>query len=136
MTAPRLLSFLTQIEKALANIGCEAASKSGSQRVVNFHKGICRLAFPDGAGSIVLQSYVLADGQSCLKAVLSWRGSNEVSHEAVYPQGDFNWTLAADRIAEIWNAGPTAAPKSAESSNIDLDAIQAAIGSDRYANAG
>jgi len=70
---------------------------------VNFHKGLCRLTFGGNAGAIVLQSYVLADGQSCLKAVLSWQGSNQVGYESVYPQGHFDWLTAPIALASAWS---------------------------------
>jgi hypothetical protein len=127
--APRLLSFLTLIEKALVNQASPAVSTS-AQRAVNFHKGLARMVFSDGTGSIQLQTFVLADGETCIKAALSWTGANAVVHEAIYPQGNFDWYSAAEKIAQVWVSGPKTAQETVmpTTSGVDTDAALAEVG--------
>jgi hypothetical protein len=130
--APRLLSLLTLIEECLVNQDADVIKKKGSQRLVNFHKGLCRLTFAENAGAIVLQSYVLADGQSCLKAVLSWQGSSQITYESVYPQGNFDWLTAADRIATAWVSGPPLT----SAKHLQAEAAENETSVERFATAG
>lgn len=103
--APRLLSFLSLVETALIANGSTSLN-TPPQRAVNFHKGIARLTFADGSGTLQLQSFVLADGQTCVKVAMVWAGNPYVGLEAVYPQGNFNWATAAEKVAAVWMAGP------------------------------
>jgi hypothetical protein len=118
----RLLSFLTDIEKAV--IAESPAIDGGAweaTRMVNFEKGLGRLALaprspadlPLPGGTIFLQAFKLADGSQCLRATLSWKGSDVTSAVAVYTTPTLNWTLEASRIASAWLEGPPAAPVAA-----------------------
>lgn len=107
--APRLLTFLNLIETALANNGASEVS-APPMRTVSFHKGIARMAFADGSGSILLQNFTLADGQICVRAVFSWAGRTETGSRSIYPRESFDWLGAAYQIAEAWEAGRNAAP--------------------------
>jgi len=109
----RLLSFLSEIEKALL---AESPAIDGgaweTTRMVNFHHGLARLTlspregneFPSGA--IFLQAFSLADGSLCLKASLNWKGSESYPVLAVYSTPQSNWKLEASRIASFWLEGP------------------------------
>jgi hypothetical protein len=111
----RLLSFLTEIERALA-----AASLGGARgawdtsRMLNFHYGMGRLtlrprANPDHAaisGNIFVQTFSLADGSPCLKASLGWDGSEALPVIAIYSTPTLNWRQEAVRIANAWLKGP------------------------------
>ncbi len=109
----RLLSFLTEIEKALI---AESPVIDGgaweSSRMVNFHHGLARLTlvpregndFP--GGSIFVQSFELSDGSLSLKASLSWQGSDSFPIISVYSTPRLNWKLEASRIASSWLEGP------------------------------
>jgi hypothetical protein len=67
------------------------------------------MSFNDGSGAILLQSFTLADGQICVKAMLEWSGAVQPGVQAIYPKEDgFNWPGAACRIAEAWLDGPPA----------------------------
>lgn len=113
----RLLSFLSDIERA---INAESPAVEGgaweSTRMVNFEKGLGRLAltpksptdFPFPPGVIFLQAFTLADGSQCLKATLSWKGSDVTSAIAVYSTPTLNWNLEASRIGAAWLEGPPA----------------------------
>jgi hypothetical protein len=101
----RLLSFLLLIEDALSS---RRGSSVTSTRMVNYHKGLARLAL-EGGGVVHLQNFSLADGQICLKAALYWPSCEAPATHSLYPQEDFDWRNAASRIAEIWLAGPEAA---------------------------
>lgn len=106
--APRLLSFLSQIQTALTEQGAATASQP-SQRSVSYHKGLARIVFNDG-GSISLQNFVLADGQMCIKAALLWAGHAEPVIHAIYPRGRaHDWQASAESVALLWVTGPQAA---------------------------
>ena len=104
--APRLLSLLTLIESALSQNESTSVAKGRPSRTVNFHKGLARVVFNDGSGSILLQGFTLADGQICVKAMLEWTGASKPGVQSVYPKEGFNWAGAAHRIAEAWMDGP------------------------------
>lgn len=105
---PRLLSLLSSIESSLASHGSAAVS-APPLRSVNFQKGIARMTFVDGSGSITLQNFTLADGQICVKAEFCWSHSDSMGSYAVYPTPqDFDWFGAAVKIAQAWMNGATA----------------------------
>jgi hypothetical protein len=129
----RLLSFLTDVEKALA--ADDPAPADGSwdnSRTINYHLGLARVMLcartPDGRketrGSVLLQSYALADGTPCLKAVLSWSGVESSVIRSIYTKPDLNWTSEARKIAAEWMAGPPAKaePLSSEEPAVPLAA--------------
>ena len=104
-TATRLLSLLSAIESALAANEC-ASARGRPQRFVNFQKGLARMTFADGSGAITLQSFTLADGQTCVKAEYVWAGNGKTGAAAVYPSGEnFDWQGASFRLAEGWMDG-------------------------------
>jgi len=105
--APRLLTLLTHIENALTSHGSSAVA-SPAVRSVSFHKGLARITFSDGSGSIHLQNFTLADGQICVRAVFSWTGSADTGTQSVYPRESFDWQAAADQLATAWLAGQSA----------------------------
>ena len=98
---PRLLTLLGLIETALVNQGATVVA-SPPQRSVSFHKGMARMNFADGSGSIVLQNFTLADGQICVKAVFLWGEGVEGGSCSIYPRDHFDWQAAADQIAAAW----------------------------------
>lgn len=112
----RLLSFLTEIERAIrVEANADESSIWTSQRIVNFKAGLARLTLTcqdtdSGmpAGNLLVQHYALASGAFCLKAHLNWDGSEERSVIAVYETPALNWKLEASRIATAWLAGPPA----------------------------
>lgn len=114
----RLLSFLSDVERAL--IAESPAIDGGAwetSRMVNFHHGLARLTLKprpgaeviSAGGAIFVQAFVLADGSLCLKASLSWKGSDAFPVHAVYSRPNLNWKLEASRIASVWLEGPPAA---------------------------
>jgi len=97
------------VESALINQGCQVVN-TPPQRAVNFQKGIARMTFADGSGSITLQNFTLADGQICIRAQYTWAPSQATASCSIYPMGDdFNWSAAADKVADGWVAGVAAA---------------------------
>lgn len=105
--SPRLLSLLSSVESSLSSHGCPAVNIPPA-RAVNFQKGIARMTFADGAGSLTLQNFTLADGQICVKAEFYWPQTNSMGSCAVYPTPEnFDWFGAAVKIAQAWMAGPT-----------------------------
>ncbi len=107
----RLLSLLTEIERAL--VASEPAPDGGTWdtlRLVNFAQGLARLTISvkstahvtSARGSILLQSFTLADGSECLKANLGWQGVEDPSTYAVYSQAQTDWPSEASRIAAKW----------------------------------
>ena len=113
----RLLSFLSDIEKALiAESPVVDGGAWDTTRMVNFHHGLARLTLKArpgvelgaDAGTIFVQAFVLADGSLCLKASLSWKGSDAFTVIPVYSTPSLNWKLEASRIAMGWLEGPPA----------------------------
>lgn len=109
----RLLSFLADFERALA--ADDPAPLDGSwetTRTVNYHLGLARLNLNVrtsgnlvSRGQVLLQSYQLADGTPCLKAALSWVGTENGLTRAIYSKPDVNWTSEARKVAAEWMAG-------------------------------
>lgn len=129
--AMRLLSFLTDIEKALiAESPVIEAGAWETTRMVNFHHGLARLTMtprsgnelPNPGGAIFVQAFVLADGSQCVKASLSWKGCEAFPVMAVYSTPSVNWKLEASRIAGAWLEGP---PALATVTTTDMHAGQA-----------
>ena len=114
----RLLSFLTEIERALtAESPVVEGGAWSTLRMVNFQQQLARVTLtanpaadlPVTGGGVFLQSFALADGSICLKASLSWNGSETPTTIAVYDTPGMNWKLAASRIASAFLEGPRAA---------------------------
>ena len=125
----RLVSFLTLIENSLTSVESPAV-KTRPQRMMNFNKGLARMVFADGSGSISLQAYVLADGQVCLKAALNWAQSGAVSTQTFYPKEGYNWAGAAEKVAYAWMDGPPETVASAPVSTQQAEGVDglAAVG--------
>ncbi|HTO03356.1 MAG TPA: hypothetical protein VL069_06625 [Opitutus sp.] len=112
----RLLSFLTEIERAIRlETNADETSIWDTARIVNFKTGLARLTLavretdsgmPQGA--VLVQHFALANGSFCLKASLTWDGSEANSIVSVYDTPQLNWKLEAVRIASTWLAGPPA----------------------------
>ena len=114
--ATRLLSFLNDIEQALLKEGPGTPPGWSCQRIVNFKDGLARMTLsrpvegenaPAG-GAILVQSFVLADGSLCLKAVLSWERSPATTTIAVHAKPSVNWADESQKIATAWVSGPPA----------------------------
>jgi hypothetical protein len=109
---PRLLSFLSAVEHALVANAYSGVDQR-PERFVNYQKGIARMTFRDGSGSLTLQNFTLADGQICIKAEFSWSKSQLFGSQSVFPtMEDFNWPLAASKVADGWLAGLPAVDES------------------------
>ncbi|MEI6108042.1 MAG: hypothetical protein WCR49_13665 [Opitutae bacterium] len=109
-----LLSLLSDIESAL--IATDAAPDGGcwdTMRVINFPQGLAALKLavrsPEkvttARGTILLQAFTLADGSNCVKANLSWRGTENSTVYAIYTKHGINWRLEASQIADKWLDG-------------------------------
>lgn len=110
----RLLSLLTDIERAMvANDPSPNDGTWDSLRLINFNQGLARLTLSiraaDGvtrpSGTILLQNFVLADGSQCMKANLTWHGTDHTAVYAIYSKPELNWTLEASQIANKWLDG-------------------------------
>ena len=111
----RLLSFITEIERALnAESPVVEGGAWNSLRLVNFRQQLARVTLtanpaaelPIIGGSVFVQCFTLADGSICLKASLSWTGSESSQTIAVYDTPGLNWRLEASRIASTFLEGP------------------------------
>ena len=131
----RLLSFLADIERAL--IAGSPVLEGGaweSQRMVSFHHGLARLTLVPRAGvdlpggNVFLQSFSLADGSLCLKASLSWKGSEALQVIPVYSTPNLSWKLEASRIATAWLQGPPAMSAPTVLGENELRPLAAAVG--------
>jgi hypothetical protein len=133
----RLLSFLSDIERALA---ADDPSPEGgawlNHRTVNYQLGLARLSLaattPEGGrqprGAILLQCFKLADGTPCLKAQFSWAGSASTSTHALYAKPGTNWLTESRQLAALWLAGPPA-PSAAASVEDEAETPLAATAS-------
>lgn len=131
----RLLSFLSDIERALAAAGPTIDGGAWeSQRMVSFHHGLARLTLTprpgsdSPGGSIFLQAFALADGSLCLKASLNWKGSDALQVIPVYSTPTLSWSLEASRIAQCWLQGPPVVSAPAVLGDTDLQPLTAAVG--------
>lgn len=114
--AMRLLSFLTDVERAIRlETNADEDTIWESTRIVNFKTGLGRLTLTlrdsdSGlpAGAVLLQYFALANGSFCLKATLTWEGTNAGTMLSVYETPTLNWKLEASRVASAWLAGPPA----------------------------
>jgi len=112
----RLLSFLTEIERAIRlETNADETSIWDTARIVNFKTGLARLTLAvrdtDSGmpqGTVLVQHFALANGSFCLKASLAWEGNSSNSIVSVYDTPTLNWKLEAVRIATAWLAGPPA----------------------------
>jgi hypothetical protein len=113
--SPRLLSFLSDLERALQMD--DPSPRGGAwenTRTVNYGQGLARLMLStrnelemlQPLGSILLQSFQLADGTVCLKIFLNWNGSESQAAHAIYAREDVNWTSEARQLASAWLNGP------------------------------
>ena len=116
----RLLSLLSEIENAIvANDASPDDGTHETSRVVNFKQGLARLALvlrssagaTTARGAIFLQNYSLADGSQCVKANLSWNGTESTAIYAIYGKAETNWKGEASQIAIKWLDGQVAAPE-------------------------
>lgn len=113
----RLLSFLSDFERALqADDPNPDEGSWRTQRTVNYRTGLARLqldvALPDGGnkprGTVMLQSYHLADGTPCLKAELTWAGTETSLFHSIFAKPGCDWKSEARRLAAKWMGGPPA----------------------------
>jgi hypothetical protein len=118
----RLLSLLSEIEQAMkANDPSPDGGTWETLRIINFHQGLARLTLAvrstAGAtaprGAVLLQSYLLADGSQCVKANLSWHGTETTAVYAIYAKPETNWHGEASQIAIKWLDGWIAATEAA-----------------------
>ena len=125
----RLTVFLSDIERSL--IAQSAVANNGAwetHRLVNVHYGLGRLtvtARPGremrcSGGTIFLQSFVLADGSTCLKVSMNWNGSDSLPVFSIYPSMTLNWRLEASRIAALWLEGPQTGTRAADTESESL----------------
>lgn len=102
----RLLSFMNLVQDAIIR---QNGTDIEGTRMVNFNKNIARFTMKDG-GAIQVQTFILADGQTCVKVALYWGGIHIPAIVSVYPTSpNFSWESSADKIGQIWVDGPIAA---------------------------
>jgi hypothetical protein len=110
----RLLSLLTEIERVLISEHSPAdGGKWDTLRLMNFNQGLARLTISvqsaqritAARGIILLQHFTLADDTQCLKANLSWNGTEKTSSYAVYSKPSVDWNREAAQIAGKWIDG-------------------------------
>jgi hypothetical protein len=113
----RLLSFLSDFECSLA--ADDPAPSDGSwetTRTANYNQGLARLLLgvrlPDGKlearGTVMLQSFLMENETTCLKAALTWQGSDRKITRSIFAKSETNWVSEARKTAAEWMAGPPA----------------------------
>ncbi len=115
----RLLSFLSDFERALlADDPSPDEGQWHNERAVNYQSGLARVhlgvRMPGGEhkprGAVLLQGFKLADGIGCLKAQLSWAGSEATATHSIFTKPGCDWRSEARRLAAQWQVGPPAMP--------------------------
>ena len=112
----RLLAFLAETERSIraGRPEPQPGATWENSRSVNYRLGLARLSLWARAasgelsplGTVLLQSFKLADGNVCLKANLTWQeGGIEISH-SIYAKPEVEWEAEAGRVAAFWVAGP------------------------------
>ena len=82
------------------------------------------MTFTDKSGSITLQAFTLADGQTCVRAEYLWSNGKK-GGGSVYPSGDnFDWQGASFRLAEGWMDG---LPEPGSETAVIVETLQAAV---------
>lgn len=113
----RLLSFLSDFERAIqADDPSPDDGAWQASRAVNYRSGLARLQLcvrlPDNGlkqrGTVLVQSYKLADGSACLKAQLAWAGSDMTAQHSIFAKPGCDWKTEARRLAAKWMVGPPA----------------------------
>ena len=110
----RLLSFISDFERAL--LADDPSPDEGTwqnERAVNYHNGLARVQLtvllPDGQrklrGTVLVQGFHLADGVGCMKAQLSWTGSEKTATHSIFAKPGCNWKSEARKLAANWMAG-------------------------------
>ena len=118
----RLLSFISDFERAL--LADDPSPDEGTwqnERAVNYRAGLARVQLavrlPDGQckarGTVLIQGFRLADGVGCIKAQLSWTGTETTAAHAIFSKPGCNWKSEARKLAANWMAG-VPAPVEAE----------------------
>lgn len=102
--SPRLLSLLSSVEAELSR-GPGAVRAAG--RSADYRRGVARLSLADTAGrpagGLVVQNFLLADGQLCVRARFLGVDGRELGEGAIYPTTErFDWDVAARRLAREW----------------------------------
>ena len=114
----RLLSFISDFERAL--LADDPSPDEGTwlnERAVNYRTGLARVQLvvrlPDGQrkprGTVLVQGFRLADGVGCLKAQLSWAGTETIGIHSIFSKPGCNWKSEARKLAANWMAGVPAA---------------------------
>jgi hypothetical protein len=114
----RLLAFLAETQRAICAERSEPRPGSAweASRSVNYALGLARLNLASkefsgktsSLGSLLLQSFKLADGTLCLKANLSWPGSTADVSRPIYAKPGLDWEEEARALASLWLSGPPA----------------------------
>jgi hypothetical protein len=128
----RLLSFISDFERAL--LADDPSPDEGNwqnERTVNYLAGLARVQLtvrlPDGQrkarGTVLVQGFRLADGVGCLKAQLSWTGTETTASHSIFSKPGCNWKSEARKLAANWMAGVPAPVETA----IEQE-VQAAVG--------
>ena len=130
----RLLSFLSDFERALqADDPSPDDGAWQTTRAVNYRCGLARLQLnvvqagqaPQPRGTVLLQSYKLADGTPCLKAQLAWAGAEPTALHSIFAKPGCDWKSEARRLAAKWMAGPPAVIPLAVA---EPETVEAAVG--------
>lgn len=109
----RLLSFLAEIEQAMqADDPSPQGGTWDNTRTVNYHQGLARLtliartgARAETLGSLLVQSFHLADGSACIKVTLAWKDAPAEGSHAIYEKPATDWSREARTVASAWLNG-------------------------------
>lgn len=89
------------IETALTERGRDGATS----RVANYRRGVARMIFADGRGSVLVRNFTLADGQHCVRVELQCAASKGFAETCLYPETPgFDWATALAEVARLWTS--------------------------------
>ena len=126
----RLLSFISDFERAL--LADDPSPDDGTwqnERAVNYRTGLARVQLvvrlPDGQrkarGTVLVQGFRLADGVGCLKAQLSWTGTETTANHSIFSKPGCNWKSEARKLAANWMAGVPAQTETSVEAVVEQD---------------
>ena len=114
----RLLAFLADTQRLICADRPQPRPEASWEvsRSVNYVQGLARLSL--GAkdklgkvtplGSVLVQSFKLADGTPCLKAHLAWPDSDASISHPIFSKPHLEWANEAAQLAAAWLSGPPA----------------------------
>jgi hypothetical protein len=120
----RFLSLLTDVQQAIAlQVPQPDNGVWEFTRNINYHKQIARLNLGVRSrhgdlqiiGMITVQLFELTEGNSCVKAHMSYLDYPETKVVSIYPKEGIDWKVEAKHVSDAWFELKESASQNAES---------------------